>query len=62
MLDQSRAIYIQAMVAAAQARIAGMQALNQHRLSLGQSIAYDEDAFFEEATGLEQLAIDALNS
>lgn len=49
-----------ALIAAAQARIAAMQALNQHRLSLGQSIAYDEEAFYNEATGLEQLAQDVI--
>lgn len=30
----------------AMAEIAGMQAANQHRLSLGHSIAYDEEAFY----------------
>lgn len=48
--------YTLALIAAAQARIAGMQALNQHRLSTGNSIAYDEEAFYNEATGLTQLA------
>lgn len=48
--------YALAMIAAAQARIAGMQATNQERLSLGHSIAYDADAFYNEATDLEQIA------
>ena len=41
----SKAAYIQAKVASMLAEIASMQAANQHRLSLGQSIAYDEAAF-----------------
>ena len=55
-MTSPKTAYALALIAAAQARIAAMQALNQHRLSLGQSIAYDEEAFYNEATGLEQLA------
>lgn len=36
--------------------IEGMKALNQHRLSLGHSIAYNEDHFFEKAEELRNLA------
>ena len=42
---EARAAFIQAQAACAMAEIAAMQAANQHRLSLGHSIAYDEDAF-----------------
>lgn len=42
---ESRAAFIIAQAACAQAEIAGMQAENQHRLSLGHSIAYGEEAF-----------------
>ena len=60
-MTSPKTAYVLALIAAAQARIAGMQALNQHRLSLGQSIAYDEDSFDNEAAGLEQLAQDVIN-
>lgn len=50
-----------ALIVAAQARIAGMQAENQHRLACGDSIAYGEDAFNIEADFLEQLSIQAIN-
>lgn len=60
-MTSPRTAYVLALIAAAQARIAGMQALNQHRLSSGFSIAYDEDSFFNEATELEQLALEVLN-
>lgn len=43
--QEARCAYIIAQAACANAEIAAMQALNQHRLSLGQSIAYDESAF-----------------
>ena len=45
MNEEARAAFIVAQAACANARIAGMVAENQHRLSLGQSIAYDEAAF-----------------
>ncbi len=41
----SKAAYLQAKVACMLAEIAGMQAANQHRMSLGHTIAYDEQAF-----------------
>ena len=55
-MTSPKTAYALALIAAAQARIAGMQALNQERLSLGHSIAYDDEAFYNEAAGLEQLA------
>ena len=45
MTEEQKAAYIIAQATCASAEIAGMQAANQHRLSLGHSIAYDEDAF-----------------
>lgn len=45
-----------AQIVAAQARIEGMKAANQHRLSCGESIAYDEDSFLNESAVLEFLA------
>lgn len=45
MSSERRAAFIQAQAACAMAEIAGMQAENQHRLSLGHSIAYGHDAF-----------------
>lgn len=50
-----------AMIAASQARIAGMQAENQSRQNQGYALAYDVDAFFDEATGLEQIAVEVIN-
>lgn len=41
---------------ACNARVESMKALNQHRLSLGESIAYDEEAFYNEAQQLEDIA------
>lgn len=58
----SNLVAILAAIAAEQARIAGMQAENQHRLSLGQSIAYGEDAFCICANQLDRLSIEARNS
>ena len=52
-------VSILAQVAAAQARVAGMQAANQHWVALGQSPAYDEQHFKAEADALEHLAIAA---
>ena len=51
-----------ALVTAAQARIAGMQAANMQRQTLDQAMAYVEEEFFEEAYGLEQLAIQVIQS
>lgn len=45
MTPEQQAAFIMAQAACAMAEIAGMQAENQHRLSLGHSIAYGEDAF-----------------
>lgn len=47
MTPEQKAAFIMAQAACAMAEIAGMQASNQHRLSLGQSIAYDEKNFEE---------------
>lgn len=41
----ARVAFIHAQCVCALARIEGMKAENQHRLSLGHSIAYDEGAF-----------------
>ena len=41
----ARCVFVQAQVACALAEIASMQAANQYRLALGQTIAYDEAAF-----------------
>lgn len=48
-------------MAAAQARIEGMKAANQHRVDSGYAQAYSDDAFFSEADLLEQLARDVIN-
>lgn len=42
----ARVAFIQAQCVCAQARIEGMKAENQHRLSLGQTITHDAAAFF----------------
>ena len=55
-------LYVLGMISAENARIEAMKAANQHRLSLGHSIAYDEDAFCGCSSALEQLAIRILNS
>lgn len=55
-------VAILAAIFAAQARIAGMQAENQHRVACGNSIAYGEDAFGHEAQHLEMLSVDARNA
>ena len=46
---------------AAQARIEGMKAKNIGRQADGYALAYDDNAFFAEATNLEMLAQDVLN-
>ncbi|ATS92266.1 hypothetical protein [Stenotrophomonas phage DLP4] len=48
-------------ILAANARVLGMQAENQHRLSLGQSIAYDDAAFNVEADQMEAAAREVAN-
>lgn len=45
MTTEQQAAFVIAQAACASAQIAAMQAANQHRLSLGHSIAYDEEAF-----------------
>lgn len=50
-----------AHIAAAQARIEGMKALNDERRSNGHALAYDEDSFFAEASQLDSLATHILN-
>lgn len=55
-------VQILALITAAQARIAGMQAENQHRLACGNAVAYADEAFGVEADNLERLAIQAVNS
>ncbi len=45
MTPEQQAAFIMAQAACALAEVAGMQAANAHRLSLGLTIAYDEDAF-----------------
>ena len=50
-----------ALIAAAQARIAGMQAANLDRQMQGYSLAYIEEAFFQEAGSLEQIAVEVIN-
>ena len=56
--EQVRAM---AQIIASQARVIGMQAKNTHRLSLGYSIAYDEDSFFGEAKLMEELGNHIIN-
>ena len=46
----ARVAFVHAQSVAALARIEGMKAENQQRLSLGFSIAYDADAFFAVET------------
>jgi hypothetical protein len=41
------------------AQIEGMKALNAHRLQRGETQAYDENAFYDLANQLEELARDA---
>jgi len=45
MSPEARIAFVLAQVACANADIAGMQAENQHRLSLGHTIAHDHAAF-----------------
>lgn len=46
MSPEARVAFVHAQCVSALARIEGMKAENQHRLSLGHSIAYDAAAFF----------------
>ena len=54
-MDQ-RVVAAYTQIVAAQARIEGMKSFNQQRLAEGSSIGYDEQAFLNEAAGLEFLA------
>lgn len=54
-------VAILAGIAAANARIEGMKALNAKRVSEGYALAYDEDSFFYEAQQLDNLAQQAIN-
>ena len=51
-----------ALISAANARIVGMHAENQRRLSCGESIAYGDEAFECEAAYLESLAMEVLTT
>lgn len=51
-----------AAIAAAQARIAGMQAENAHRIACGYSPSYGEDAFNALAADLDRLSVEARNA
>lgn len=53
--QQLAAARIMAAAAASFARTQGMVAENQHRLSVGQSVAYGVDEFYGEAKYLEDL-------
>ena len=55
-------VAILAAVAAAQARIAGMQSANAISISTGKGLAYEPDAFFYEAQHLDMLSIEARNA
>jgi hypothetical protein len=54
-------VAILAQITASQARVLGMAASNAHWAAIGQSPAYDEQAFRAEADHLEALANDARN-
>jgi hypothetical protein len=45
MTDEQKVAYVNAMVACAQIEMAGMQAENQHRMNVGNAVAYGEEAF-----------------
>lgn len=53
--------YALALIAAAQARIAGMVAENQLRMTCDNSVYYGEDAFMAEAGQLERIAMEVIN-
>ncbi|MDB5813503.1 MAG: hypothetical protein JWN23_620 [Rhodocyclales bacterium] len=50
-----------ALIAAAQARIAGMQAANDMNKAVCGLVRYSEKDFHSEAFGLEQIAIQVIN-
>jgi hypothetical protein len=45
MTPEQQAAYVMAMAACAMAKIAGMQAENQHKVAAGRTDFYTEDAF-----------------
>lgn len=45
MTDEQKAAFVNSQAVCAAAEIAGMQAENAHRVSVGQSIAYGYEAF-----------------
>lgn len=55
-------VAIVAHIAAAQARVLGMQAENEHRVASGQAVAYREADFGREAAHLDYLSIQARNA
>ena len=55
-------VQLLALIYAANARVVGMQAGNQLRESVGDSPAYGEGHFQEEAQHLEHLSVQAINS
>jgi hypothetical protein len=59
MTEEQKAAYLTAMAAGGIIEALGMHALNQHRLSRGETIAYDSDAFYSlmEDRGLHHNAI-----
>jgi hypothetical protein len=60
-MTTSQTVRALALIIAAQARIAGMQAANLDRQMQGYSLAYSEEAFFQEAGSLEQIAVEVIN-
>jgi hypothetical protein len=50
-----------ALIYAANARVVGMHAANQQRNAQGESPAYSEGHFQEEAQHLEHLSVQAIN-
>lgn len=58
----NRIAHALALIAAANARIEGMKALNAVRQADNLALAYDENDFFAEATGLEQIAENIIQS
>ena len=60
-MTTSQTVRALALIIAAQARIAGMQAANLDRQMQGYSLAYSEEAFFQEAGSLEQIAEEVIS-
>ena len=55
-MDNASLLAKQAEIEAIKTEVQGMIALNQHRLSQGESIAYVDDAFQEKADELRGVA------